>query len=886
MKLFQSIVAKIATVLAALLFISCSQAKLPYQDTSLSFEERTEDLLSRLSLEQKAALLISNSPAIDTFGIPAYNWWNECLHGVARAGRATSFPQAIGMAAMWDDAQMFEVATAISDEARAKHHDFLSKGKRDIYMGLTFWTPNINIFRDPRWGRGMETYGEDPYLTGELAVDFIKGLQGDDPKYLKLVATSKHFAVHSGPEKTRHSFDVWPSKYDLEDTYLPHFRKSVMEGGVYSVMCAYQRLEGAPCCGSKFLEGSLRNNWGFEGYIVSDCGAIDDFYGPAPRFHNVVQTPEEAAAMAIKAGTDVECGSVYKAIVGAVEKGLVTEAEVDVCVRRAIMARMRLGMFDPEEMVPFSKIPYTVVESPEHQKLALETARKSMVLLKNEKNTLPFSKEVKKVAVIGPNSNDEEVLLANYFGFPSQPKTPLQGLKEKLPNAEVVFAQGSPLAKGLPYFEVLPAEYLFTDASKATKGLNAEYFANKQWKGEPVKKQIDSKIDFVWGTTSPLSELKPDSFSIRWTGVFVPPTDGTYALGARAFSGCRMWVNDSLIVRGFNDHEPIKDYEYFTMKGGQAYSLKIEYAQRATEHSLMQLLWEKENPNLKQQAIDLAKQSDVVVLCMGLSPHLEGEEMKVKVDGFEAGDRLDIKLPAVQTDLIKAITALGKPTVLVLLNGSAVAFNWEAENVPAIVEAWYPGQAGGTALADILFGDYNPAGRLPLTFYKSIDQIPAFDNYDMAGKTYKYFAGEPLYPFGYGLSYTTFAYDWKEVPQTIEAGKELKFTAEVTNTGSMDGDEVVQLYVSLPDSKYKKPIRSLQGFKRVHLKAGEKKSVEFRLTPNQIAAFDEEVRPVVEAGKVMITVGGGQPNKSALESKQVIAATVEVTGGPYVAEHF
>lgn len=859
--------------------LSCKETKV-YLNTKHSFEERADDLLSQLTLEEKANLMRYDSPGIDRLGIPAYNWWNECLHGVGRSGLATVFPQAIGMAAMWDSQQMFDIATAISDEARAKHHNYVSQGKRGIYQGLTFWTPNINIFRDPRWGRGMETYGEDPYLTAEMAIPFIKGLQGDDPKHLKLVATAKHFAVHSGPESTRHSFDVYPSDYDLAETYLPHFRRTVQEAGVYSVMCAYNRFRGEPCCGDKYLDDLLRNKWGFEGYIVSDCGAVSDFYREGA--HHVVNTPAEASAKAVQAGTDLNCGDTYaKGLIEAVKQNLITEAELDVSVKRLLLARFKLGMFDPDSEVKYAKIPIDVVDSENHLLLALQTARKSMVLLKNQNNLLPFSKDVKKVAVIGPNANDSEVLLGNYNGYPSKEVTPLKGIIEKLPNAEVTFAQGCTLAEKLPYFTVVAGDYFYTDKSLQTKGLTGEYFDNNKLEGAAKHTRVDNNIDFVWWNKAPFDDLKQEEFSVRWKGVLVPPVTGEYAIGGEAFSGYKLSIDGKVVTQGRDQHHARKSYEYLQFEAGKPYEIEVEYVQDKTEYAHVKVLWDVPNPNLKQEAIDLAKNSDLVILCMGLSPLLEGEEMKVKVEGFSGGDRLDIKLPAVQTELMKEIQKLGKPTVLVLLNGSAVAFNWESENIPAIIEAWYPGQSGGTAVADVIFGDYNPAGRLPVTFYKDINQIPAFDNYDMKGKTYRYFEGQPLYEFGYGLSFTTFEYKVKNIPSSVKTGENISVSVDVTNTGDMDGDEVVQLYVSLPDSKLQKPVRALQGFKRVHLKKGETQTVEFLLKPHQFAARNNENVPVVEAGKVQVSIGGKQPDTGLIAAGKVVQSLVEITGDNY-----
>jgi len=865
-------------VLLVLLICGCSKTVEPWRDTTLSFEERANDLVSRLTIDEKVQFMRFDSPAIDRLGIASYNWWNECLHGVARSGLATVFPQAIGMAAMWDTDQMFANANVISDEARAKNNDYVSQGKHQIYQGLTFWTPNINIFRDPRWGRGMETYGEDPYLTAETAIPFIKGLQGNDPKYLKLVATAKHFAVHSGPESTRHSFDVWPSDYDLAETYFPHFKRTLTEGGVYSVMCAYQRFKGTPCCGNEFLEDVLRNKWSFKGYIVSDCWAIHDFFDE--KAHHITASPEEAAAMAVKAGTDLNCGSVYaESLLNAVNQGLVTESEINVSVKRLIMARMKLGEFDPKEDVPYSKIPLNVVDCEVHRLQALESARKSMVLLKNSNNLLPFGKNVKRVAVIGPNADDRDILLGNYNGYPSFESTPLDGIIEKLPNAEVKYAQGCELAKGLPCLTVIPAEFFYTDTSMKTAGLKAGYFDNKDLKGNPVYTPVDENVDFTWWSKAPFEGLSNDTFSVCWRGVLVPPISGKYALGGEAMNGFRLYIDGQLFTTGkINEHHPRKTYEFADLKAGKAYKIKMEYIQDHSEYAHVRLMWDMPEENMLKDAVTLANNSDLVILCMGLSPMLEGEEMKVKVDGFAGGDRLDIRLPQTQTDLIRAIQSLGKPTVLVLLNGSALAFNREAENIPAILEAWYPGQAGGTAIADVIFGDYNPAGRLPLTFYKSIDQLPAFDDYNMKGKTYRYFKGQPLYEFGYGLSYSTFEYEFINVPETINTGENIRVAVDVKNTGKMDGDEVVQLYVSLPNSKLQKPIRSLQGFRRIHLKAGENQMVEFMLKPAQFAARNNDNIAVVEAGTVRLSIGGKQPDNQSIANKSVAEKTIEIKG--------
>lgn len=855
------------------MFFSCSEQSLKYTNTNLTFEERANDLVAQMTLEEKVSQMLHESPAIERLGIPQYNWWNECLHGVGRAGIATVFPQAIGMAAMWDNNMMFDIATVVSDEARAKHHRFAEQGKRGYYNGLTFWTPNINIFRDPRWGRGMETYGEDPFLAGELAVEYIKGLQGNDPKYLKLVATAKHFVVHSGPESDRHRFNVDPAQRDLMETYLPHFKKTIQQANVYSVMCAYNRLYEQPCCGSKYVEDLLRNDWGFDGYIVSDCWAIRDFFNEGD--HEVDETPEEASARAVKAGTDLNCGESYSSLVNAVNQGLVSEEEIDKCVTRLMLARMKLGMFDPIEKVPFTKIPYTVVDSDPHRKMALDAARKSMVLLKNENNTLPFSKDVKNVAVIGPNANKLEVLLANYNGYPSNPVTPFEGIKQKLPNSNVKFAPGTSLAKEFPYFETIPQQYLFADEKLNENGLVGEWFGNSNFAGEPVLVKNEPEIDFIWWTNPPVEGLAYDNFSVRWTGFLVPPVSGEYAIGGEGYRAFKVLLENKKLCEWESVHHPHQEYEKVWLEAGKPYRLIVEFSQWDTEYPSMKLIWERPGLNLENDAIALAKASDVVVLCMGLSPYLEGEEMKVKVEGFAGGDRVEIGLPNAQVDFMKKIMKLNKPTVLVLLNGSAVAINWEAENIPAILEAWYPGQAGGTAIADILFGDYNPAGRLPLTFYKSVNQLPPFEEYSMKERTYKYFTGEPLFEFGYGLSFSTFEYSNLQLPQSCQANETIKLSVDVTNTSNIDGEEVVQLYVSRSE-KTEGPIRTLQGFKRVMIKKGETKNVAFELSPENFAEFHPEHKMFVPKGIVSIAVGGRQPLPNVIEKRLAVSENINI----------
>ena len=835
-----------AAALLAAVTLCLPLAGQTYKDPNQPLEKRVDDLLSRMTLEEKASQLLSASAAIDRLGIPAYDWWNECLHGVARAGHATVFPETIGMAATWDTALLFRAASAISDEARAKHHEFVRRGKRGIYQGLTFWTPNINLFRDPRWGRGMETYGEDPYLTSRMAVQFIRGLQGDDPKYLKTIATAKHFAVHSGPESSRHVFDAKVSEADLRDSYLPHFEAAIKEGGAFSVMCAYNSVDGLPACANPRLLGDiLRGEWKFPGYVVSDCGAVGDIW----QGHKAAKTAAEGVAMAVKAGTDLDCGLEYENVAPAVRQGLMTEKDVDTALRRLLTARFKLGMFDPPEMVPWARIPYSANESPAHAGLALEAARKSIVLLKNEGGVLPLKRGIQTIAVIGPNADSVDVLLGNYNGEPSHPVTPLAGIRQKVgPGTRVLYARGSDLADGMPLFETVPASALYTtNGADKRAGLQAEYFSTAAFNGrayfsqafvsqamrkaaavpanpQPLFSRIDPQVEFDWRDGAPRADMDDDNFGVRWTGYLAPPVSGKYQLGATGLNAFEVYFDGKRLVGRDNVHERGYEYETVDLQAGKLYAIRVDFHEVHGDADI-RLVWAPPHTGYQEEAIKVARQADVVLMFLGLSPRLEGEEMKVQVEGFSGGDRVSLGIPRVQETLLRAVSALGKPVVLALLNGSAVAVNWAREHVPAIVELWYPGQAGGTALADVLFGDYNPGGRLPVTFYKSEDQLPPFDDYSMKGRTYRFFEGEPLYPFGYGLSYTAFTYRNLQAPDEARAGGPVKISVEVENSGKRDGDEVVQLFVKHPGV-----VRELQGFERVPLRAGEKKTVEFTVT--------------------------------------------------------
>jgi beta-glucosidase len=686
----------------------------------IPLEQRVDSLIASMTLEEKASQLGNVAPAIPRLQLPRYNWWNEGLHGVARAGVATVFPQAIGMAATFDAPLLHQVGDVISTEFRAKYYQALQPDGSAQYYGLTVWSPNINIFRDPRWGRGQETYGEDPYLTARLGVAFVTGLQGDDPRYLKTVATPKHFAVHSGPESTRHTVDVHASRHDMEDTYLPAFRATVVEAKAQSVMCAYNSLNGQPACANTdLLQQHLRDDWGFQGYVVSDCGAVADvFIG-----HQYAVTPEQGVTAVFQAGTDLICGDYRRnmttepePIVNAVRSGMLPEAVIDRALQRLFSARFRLGLFDPAASVPYASLSAADNDSEAHRELALRVARESIVLLKNRDHLLPLKAAPKSIAVIGPNADSLDALLGNYHGTPSRPVSVLAGIRQRFPGANVSYVEGTGL--------VGPA---------ATPG------------------QDDRK------------------------------------------------------------------------------------------------------------ALDAARAADLVVVVLGLSANVEGEEMKVEAAGFAGGDRTSIDLPAPQQQLLERIHALGKPTVLVLMNGSALAINWADTHVAAILDAWYPGEEGGTALAEAIAGDFSPAGRLPVTFYRSVAQLPAFEDYSMRGRTYRYFGGEALYPFGYGLSYTTFSYRNGHADRgEISASQSVTVSADVTNAGAVAGDEVVQLYLSRPGVAGE-PLRALRGFSRIHLERGQTQTVQFVLRDRDLDVVDAEGRHRIVAGKVEVWIGGGQP---------------------------
>ena len=847
-------------------------AILPYKNTQLTINERVEDLVSRLTLSEKVTQLFNEAAPIDRLGIPAYNWWNECLHGVARAGKATVFPQAIGLSATFDQNLMYRVADAISDEARAKHNYFIANNVRSIYTGLTFWTPNINIFRDPRWGRGQETYGEDPYLTGRMAVNFVKGLQGNDPKYLKTVATAKHYAVHSGPEFSRHIDNVYVNDRDLYDTYLPAFKAVVRDANVQSVMCAYNRFRDKPCCGNDILLSTiLRKHFGFTGYVVSDCGAISDFFTKIG--HHTVPNSTRAWGWSLSTGTDINCEEGRSFLVNnldsAIRVGMVNESDINTSLKRLYRARFMLGMFDPDEQVSWSKIPYSAVGSEKNLKLTQEAAEKSLVLLKNN-GILPL-KKVNKIALIGPNANNFAILTGNYNGQPIRPITPLKALCEKLGSNNVLYTPGCPIVPGV-YTDpeiINPKNLFHNEDGRITKGLKAEYFANPKFEGSPQKVQIDPKIDFYW-MKSPINSLLEEQFSVRWSGILIPDHSGAYQFGGN--------------LRVSIDHEVVGTKPVDLVKG-KKYEIVADLRVAKSSYANIvepsaNLSWTQTSRNFHQEALDDAAISDVVIFCGGISAELEGEEMPLEIDGFSHGDRTNINLPKIQEDLLKDLYKTGKPIIFVNFSGSAIAMNWENQNLPAIVQAFYPGEATGTALTRLLFGEINPSGRLPVTFYKSEKDIPEFSNYDMQGRTYRYFKGTPLYPFGYGLSYTSFEYSnlkTIETAETAETHFPINVTVDVKNTGKMDGEEVVQLYLSNKTTKWIVPQVALKGFKRINLKKGEKQSVTFSLNPEDFAITNSDARQLVEPGTFEIAVDGKVPDKnSAQKTIQLTGKTIEI----------
>jgi len=844
-----------------------AQAVPAYEDSSLPVAKRVDDLVGRMTLEEKVSQMQNHSVAIPRLHVPEYDWWSEGLHGIARSGYATVFPQAIGLAATWDVPLMHTVATTISTEARAKHQEALRHGNHSIYFGLDLWSPNINIFRDPRWGRGQETYGEDPFLTSRLGVAFVEGLQGDDPHYYKTIATPKHFAVHSGPENTRHTANIDVSPHDLEDTYLPAFRATVKEGKAGSVMCAYNAIDGQPACANPYLlSETLRKTWGFKGYVTSDCGAIAD----VTVGHKFAPDMAHAAAVSVKAGTDTSCGKGYASLTEAVHEGLISEAEIDQSVRRLFTARFELGMFDPASKVAYARIPFSEDDSAAHRELSRVVAEKSMVLLKND-GVLPLKKSVKTIAVIGPNAAALAAIEGNYNAVPSHPVLPLAGMEAKFGRqAKIVYAQGAPYVSELPL--PVPRTLLHPAKGSAAFGLKGEYFDNIDFAGKPAVTRVDQQVDFDWNAAAPVPVVKADAFGVRWTGTITPPVPGKYEFTFRMAHcyPCRdaemlhvyldgKQVSEQAVAAKESRASGMEPFE-LDLSDGKAHDLKIEYSHHAPLFGAgISLNWRPPVEASRAEAVKAAKQADVVVAFVGLSPELEGEEMPVHVEGFDGGDRTEIELPAVQKEMLEAVAATGKPVIVVLMNGSALAVDWAKDHAAAVLEAWYPGEEGGAAIANTLAGENNPAGRLPITFYTSTKELPPFDDYSMAKRTYRYFTGSTLWGFGYGLSYSKFKWsDVKLSTEKLAAGEPLTVDAEVENTGAMKGDAVSEVYLKTPASATA-PIHALVGFVRTPLNGHEKQRVHVVIDPRSLSTVAADGKRSIEAGEYSVFIGGAQP---------------------------
>ena len=847
------------------LFAATLAAQAPSHLPTQTTERRVSELVGKMTLEEKVSQMQNHAVAIPRLDVPEYDWWSEGLHGIARSGYATVFPQAIGLASMWDLPLMHEVATAISTEARAKNSEALRKGIHSIYYGLDIWSPNINIFRDPRWGRGQETYGEDPFLTGRLGVAFVEGLQGNDPIYYKTIATPKHFAVHSGPESTRHTANVDPSKHDLEDTYLPAFRATVTEAKAGSVMCAYNSIDGEPACANTMLlQTTLRKDWGFNGYVTSDCAAITD----VSVGHKYSQDLEHAAVASLKAGTDTSCGKEYSTLVKAVQDGLISEKEIDRSVERLFTARFELGLFDDPAEVKYAQIPFSEVDSAIHRKLALEAASKSIVLLKND-GVLPLNKTL-TVAVVGPNAASLTAIEGNYNAVPSHPVLPLDGMETIFGATHVRYAQGSPYVRELSL--PVPRTAFHPATGDPRFGLKGEYFGNVGLEGKPAMTRLDQQVEFDWNAASPDKTIEATHFGVRWSGTIQVPVAGDYQF---SFTLAHCYpCGDAEVVKIFFDDKPLSDQpvaesEYrpsglnpfiLHFTDAKPHAIRIEYTHKAELFGAgITLNWMPAIDAEREAAVDAAKHADVVVAFVGLSPELEGEEMPVHVEGFDGGDRTSIELPAVQKKMLEAIAATGKPLVVVLMNGSALDVEWAKQHANAIVEAWYPGEEGGKAIASVLTGEVNPGGRLPVTFYANTKDLPAFDDYSMSNRTYRYFHGLPLWGFGYGLSYSTFKWtNLKLSTNTVKAGEALTVDADVENTSSRAGDAVSELYLT-PPATPTSPRISLVGFERTTLAPHTKQHLHFAVDARSLSTVNADGSRAVQSGAYKVYLGGSQP---------------------------
>ena len=824
-----------------------------------------------MTLDEKVSQLVNASPAIPRLEIPAYEWWNEGLHGVARSGYATVFPQAIGLAASWNAELLKQVGTVVSVEARAKFNLAGGAGHdHRRYEGLTIWSPNINIFRDPRWGRGQETYGEDPYLTGQMAVAFIRGLQGDDATQPRTIATPKHFAAHSGPEPGRDSFSTVVSPHDLEATYTPAFRAAVVDGRAGSVMCAYNALRGTPACAADWLLDSyLRKDWGFQGFVVSDCDAVSNMT------HYLYYRADDAAssAAALRAGLDLNCGSAYRKLGTAIARGDVSEDLVDRALVRLLSARYRLGELGTKHADPYADLGNDDIDNAGHRALALDAAMQSIVLLKNERDTLPLAADT-RIAVLGPNADALAVLEANYQGTSRDPVTPLQGLRQRLGERNIRYAQGAQLAMGVP--ATIPETAL---RSGNAIGLKGEYFANPNLHGAPTVVRQDRVVAFNWDRVSPAAGIPGNEYSVRWTGELLPPGPGEYTLAVRVprcfdckgHDPVRLYLDDTLIVAGDRNGKRIAADPNTTeqnletvvrFEDARKHRIRLELEHLGNDQGV-RLEWIAPAEAQLAEAKHAVAEADAVVAFVGLSPDVEGEALQIDVPGFDGGDRNDIALPAPQHALLEQAKASGKPLVVVLMSGSAVALTWAEQHADAIVAAWYPGQSGGDAIARVLAGDYNPAGRLPVTFYHSTRDLPPYVSYDMKGRTYRYFTGRPLFPFGYGLSYTRFAYSAPSLSTTVlRAGETLRVSTQVRNAGNRAGDEVVQAYLTYPERPLS-PRHALVGFTRVTLQPGEVREIHFDLDARRLSDVDRSGTRAVVPGNYRLFIGGGQPGTEA-----------------------
>jgi beta-glucosidase len=834
-------------------------------DPALPAEQRAADLVHRMTVEEKVSQLVNQSRAVPRLKIPDYDWWSEALHGVARSG-VTEFPEPVGLAATFDPDAIHRMATDIGIEGRIKHVQAMREGHSNVMEGLDFWAPNLNIFRDPRWGRGQETYGEDPFLSARMGVAYVTGMQGDDPKYYRAISTPKHFAVHSGPEPTRHTADVKVSRHDELDTYLPAFRAAVTEGKAGSVMCAYNSINGEPACANQFLlQDQLRSKWKFQGYVVSDCDAVVNIH----RDHHFTKTQPEASALAIQRGMDNECIDYakvdddhdYRAYFDAYKQGILKESEIDTALIRLFTARMKLGMFDPPEMVPYSKIDEKELDSAEHRSLARALANESMVLLKND-GALPLKQGSIKIAVVGPLADQTRYLLGNYNGTPAHTVSVLEGLKEEFPQAQITFVPGTQFLR--TEGDKVPESVLTTPEGKL--GLTVEFSTGGGFpdKGTVLAKRQVSGVDLK-PEDIPQEASAKYPLSVEWNGFLTASESGEYSVGLRAKGDFAMVMIDGkpVSMQYLDSEQSQAKTGHVYLEQGKKVAVKVTYRLSKAGSAGAQLIWAKYDPKPRMEAVTAAKNADVVIAVLGITSELEGEEMPVNEDGFKGGDRTSIDLPKPEEDLLEAVTATGKPVILVLANGSALAVNWASEHVNAILESWYAGEEGGAAIAETLSGKNDPGGRLPVTFYTGTGQLPAFEDYSMQSRTYRYFKGKPLYPFGYGLSYTTFSYSNLELPKAaINADEPLTAEVTVTNTGKREGDEVAQLYLSFP-SVPGVPLRALRGFKRVHLKPGESQKVRFELKDRDLSMVSEAGEPTIAEGSYSVSIGGGQPDTGA-----------------------